>query len=119
MEYSAGIFAMTATEQEAARAAAMREHEAAQSGNSALRLAIVTMSLAQSVEELQNALALTKVAERAGDRVDDPSFVSMLGLLVEDLLERERALEQERRERDMLQQQLDALRRLEQELNAQ
>ena len=119
IQYSASVFAMDLAEQEAASTIAMRNHEAEQSSDSALRLAIVTISLAQAISDLRDARALVEFAADQQDAATDPAFVSLLGALVEHLIEREGALDQERQEKLDLRQQLDALRQLEQELATQ
>lgn len=118
VDYTAGILALPVTEQQAVRTAAVREHELEPTYDSAVRLAVVTMSLAQSADELLEALELTEFAAAAMDDSIDPAFNSLLGMLIDKMLERERSLEHERQEKQSLQEQLDALRQLEQELDA-
>ena len=110
---------MSVAEQEAAYADAIRDYETGASSDSALRLAIVTIASAQSVDELLDALALVETAAGMQDASADPSFFALLGSLAEHLAEREGALQQERRDKLALRDQLDALRRLEQELATQ
>ena len=119
VEYSARVFAMSGPEQQALYAVAARDHEAEQSAESALTLAILTMILAESPDELLDAAALTEFAVLAGSGAIDDTFVSLLDSLIREMLNYERSIRRERGEKQALQAQLDALRRLEQELNAQ
>lgn len=117
-QYGASLFAASAVERREIYASAARTHEDEPTDTSAIRLAIATLGTGSTIGGYEDAMSLLEFA--AGITTDDGNrnFIALLRPLVADVLQSRAALEAETRERQSLENQLEALKALEAQLNA-
>jgi hypothetical protein len=116
--YAASAFSMPEGERLAAYAAAEQVYQTRPTANSAIRLAVLSLGIEQPRPDYESALALLSFAEGATDNAPDRDFVAFLRPIIQALADQAGELANETERRRMLQQQLEGLKELEEQLNA-
>ena len=119
VEFGAAVQAFAPAELDRAYARALRDHESMPDSESAVRLAILTASPGNPSQNLARAIALLDTAVRGAPAGDaNVEFVRFYRPLLAQLLETRGTVAEVVSERAALQRQLDALKDLEEQLNA-
>lgn len=101
-----------------AYAAALQEHQTSPTARSAIRLAILSLGIEQPRPDYESALLLLSYAEGATDDASDLVFLGFLRPIVQALADQAGRLADATERTQMLQAQLEALKELEEQLNA-
>lgn len=120
VEFAAAVQAFEPAELDRAYARALSDHESMPDSESAIRLAVLTASPNNPSQDLARAIALLDTAAREAPSSGDGSvdFVQFYRPLLAQLLEARETVDEVVGERAALQSQLDALKDLEEQLNA-
>lgn len=120
VEFGAAVHAFAAPEVDRAYTRAVDEHESMPDAESAVRLAILAASPSNAAQDLTRAIALldSVAGEVPVDRDANAEFARFYRPVLAQLLETREALATAAVERAALQAQLDALKALEEQLNA-
>jgi hypothetical protein len=119
LEFGAAVQSYAVPELDRAYTRALSQHQTAPSAASAVRLAILTASPNNASQDLERAIALLDTADRSATAGDDISqFARFYRPVLTQLLDTRESLDRAAARSAELQSQLDALKLLEEQLNA-